>query len=467
MPPGDADLTYAGELRAPGSILAQGTVTLGEASAILAVDGTPPRTVSYRDMAVIAISEGVGLLATGDGAGAERWLLQRFGPALGPLIALLRERRLRQRLADAFVVLPAATPVDLVEYATARETAAGPGGPPGTPPPASGASPIETGVAQLALDEWGLTLAPLDERRPVQRVRRADITGVDLLPGVGGVRVSSTGTGFDLLRLGAAAARHRTSLGALPAAAYRDAGAIVAALVPDLQTGAAGRAASALVDGRPASPGDLGDAWAAVERGVLSQPTFAASYLALRERAGGAAALRWLALAPERPSAPNAYRAWFLVALPGNLVALELVSEGAHATYCFRTVPRAAFAGGVDPGAIDAPAAGRAVARISAALIDARFLREPMALPEDQLARPDGIRYRLALRAIPSLSAARAAFVARLVHHDEQSWSAALDDLIAWHAACRDDALPWPGRAAEEALVSEAAGAAHAGGAPG
>jgi hypothetical protein len=312
------------------------------------------------------------------------------------------------------------------------------------------------GIAQLAVDGWGVTLAPLDERLPMRRVRRADITAVDLLPQVGGVRLSAIGGGFDLLRLGAAAARHRAALAELPAAAHRDAGAIVAALLPDLAPSAAARAAAALVDGRPTTPADLGDAWDAVERGVLREPTFATSYLALRERAGGRDAPRWLALAPERPGGPDRHRAWFLVALPGNLIALELVSEGAHATYLFRTVSRAAFAGGTTPGDIDRAAAGRAAMRISTALIDARFLREPIALPEAQLATPEGVRYRLALRAIPSLAIARAEFVARLVHRDEESWGAALGELIDWHAACRDDAAAWPGRAAQEAHVAEA-----------
>jgi hypothetical protein len=78
-------------------------------------------------------------------------------------------------------------------------------------------------------------------------------------------------------------------------------------------------------------------------------------------------------------------------------------------------------------------------------------------MPDDRLATPDGVRYRLALHAIPSLAAARREFIARLVHRDHAGWSAALDDLIAWHARCRDDAAAWPGRAAEEAQVAEAA----------
>ncbi|MCU0482699.1 MAG: hypothetical protein MUC54_00240 [Chloroflexi bacterium] len=441
---------YTGRIRTPGSHGSPGTVTLDEATAVIAADGLPPRTLAYRDLGILGLDSGVGLVATGAGPGDERWLLEGFGAAAGPLIAALRERRLRQRLADAFIDLPEGEPVELVEYAI---------GGPGAGACCSPAADAEAGVAQLAVDAWGVTLAPLDERRPARRVRRAEIDAVRHLPEVGGVQVTAAGNGFHLLRLGGAATRHRDRLAALPAAAHRDAGAMVAALVPDIAPAAAGRAAAALVDGRPASPGDLGDAWDAVERGVLSEPTFAASYLALRERAGGVDAMRWLALAPTRPGAPDERRAWFLVALPGNLVALELVSEGAHATYCFRAGPRAAQSGGADPAAIDGAAARGTVGRISAALVDARFLREPIALPDDQLATPKGIRYRLALRALPSLAAARAAFVARLVHRDEESWSAALDDLIAWHGSCRDDAATWPGRAAQEAQVADAAGA--------
>jgi len=440
MPPGDAaGPTFAGRIRSPGRDATPGTVTLDATAAILAADGALPRTVAYRDLAVLAISGGVGLVATGPGADDERWLLEMFGAAAGPLVSALRERRLRQRLADAFVELPDGSPVDLVEYRAHGGTA-------------------EAGVAQLAVDGWGATLAPIDERLPVRRLRRAAIGQVELLPEVGGVRVVAGDDGFGLLRLGPAAARQRQRLADLPAGAHRDSGAILARLVPDLAPLVAGRAAAALVDGRPASAGDLGDGWQTVERSVLSEPTFAASYVALRNRAGGSAALRWLALAPERPGAPERHRAWFLVALPGNLVALELVSEGAHATYCFRAAPRAGFTGGSDLAGIDAAAAARTVALVSNALVDARFLREPIALPDDQLATPKGVRYRLALRALPALAAARAAFVGRLVHRDEASWGAALDNLIAWHGACRDELAVWPGRAVQEAEVADAGG---------
>ncbi len=461
MPPRDGGApSYSGEIRAPGGPAASGTVTLGEEGVIIAPHGGPPRAIAYRDLDVLAITDLVGLVVTGEGDRAERWLLERFGASIGPLIGALREGRFRQRLADSLVVLPDREPVELVEYSMAGIGAAASS--PGAP---SGGPAAERGVAQLAIDGWGATLAPLDERLPVRRIRRADIGAVDLVPQVGGLRVTAADTGFTLLRLGAASARHHDRLSGLPRAAYLDAAGILGRLVPDLPPTDGGRAIGSLVDGRPASPADLGPSWEVLERNVLAEPAFAESYGALREIAGGPDSLRWLAFAPDRPGDPGSYRAWFLVALPGNLVALELVSEGAHATYCFRAAPRASFSGRAGPAGIDAAAAERMVNRISSALVDARFLREPIALPGPQLAAAEGARYRLALRAIPSLAAARADFVARLVHRSREGWTAALADLIAWHTDCRDDAATWPGRSAQEGQVAELA-ADHGGGLP-
>ncbi len=273
---GDALPTFAGEIRvagAPGGAPAvPGTVTLEEAAVVIAAEGAPPRTIAYRDLSLIAINGGVGMLVAGEpapggasalggapatdgswGSPTESWLLGRFGQAIGPLVATLRERRLRQRLADAFVEVPDEPALDLVEYAT---------------PGASGGAPVaEAGVALLALDPWGVTLAPLDERLAVRRVRRADISLVEQVPEVGGVRVTAGPGSFELRRLGMAAIRFRDQVAALPAQAHRDAGAILAGLIPDLPTAYVGRAAAALVDGRPASPADLGPVWEALEAG--------------------------------------------------------------------------------------------------------------------------------------------------------------------------------------------------------
>jgi len=147
---------------------------------------------------------------------------------------------------------------------------------------------------------------------------------------------------------------------------------------------------------------------------------------------------------------------WFLIAMPGNLVALELVTAGAHATYFFRVMPRAQYKG--EPPEKLGIAAEQAVRDVSEALVDCRFLREPMALPADQLRLPEYLRYRLALAVLPSLAWARARFVARIVHRSPATWSAAVADLIHWHSTATDEAAEWPGRAAQESAISQAGG---------
>jgi hypothetical protein len=96
------------------------------------------------------------------------------------------------------------------------------------------------------------------------------------------------------------------------------------------------------------------------------------------------------------------------------------------------------------------------VTDISEALIDARFLREPMAIPAVRLTEPRFLRYRLALRALPSLAAARSRFVARIAHRDDASWAAAIGDLVRWHGSTRDDDAEWPGRATQERDIADA-----------
>ncbi|MFI5258076.1 MAG: hypothetical protein ACHQ01_00475 [Candidatus Limnocylindrales bacterium] len=185
---------------------------------------------------------------------------------------------------------------------------------------------------------------------------------------------------------------------------------------------------------------------------MLGEPTFADSYGSLCSTAGPAAP-RWVAMSPVDPGGTDS-KIWFLIAMPGNLVALELVTAGAHATYFYRVMPRAQYNG--EPPEKLGIGAEQAVRDVSEALVDCRFLREPMALPADQLRLPKYLRYRLALAVLPTLAWARGRFVARIVHRDPASWSAAVADLIRWHATARDEAAEWPGRAAQEAAISQA-----------
>ncbi|MHB8958074.1 MAG: hypothetical protein ACYDAN_00410 [Candidatus Limnocylindrales bacterium] len=438
--PTESPARLRGVAHRPGEAPGEAQVALDEASFTVEAAGAIAWTAGYRDIASVALDAGVVTVGLGTGPGAEAWQFERFGNMTGLLVRRLRDGRLRQRLADGLVQLDAAAEVDLVEYAAGAET----------------------GVAQVVHHDRGVVLAPVDERMPWRRVRRADIGRVDLEASVGGVAIGGAGPSLPpapdggpalrLLRLGALATEHRNRWAALRDGTAADAAAIVAGLIPDAPFSPRSLASRLMLEGRAVGPAQLGEGWPLLEAATLGVPPFDESYRVLRAIGGGDAAPRWLACAPERPGAPEAPKVWFLVGLPGNLIALELVSEGSHATYLFRVVSRAAFTGVLPPGALEA-----AVNGISEALIDARFLREPMALPGAQLAAPAALRYRLALAALPSLAMARAAFVARIVHRDAASWEAAVRDLVAWHAISRDDSAEWPGRTAQEAQVSEAA----------
>jgi hypothetical protein len=406
------------------------TVRLEAEGFVIAAGAGPPVFAAYRDLGTVAVESGSVRIELGD-APPDPWLFERFGQQLGRLASGLRDGRFRQWLTDGLLEEAAGQPIELLE-ATIDGT---------------------HGVAQVLYHDRGVALAPVDDRRPALRVRRADIAGVSNERGTGRLRIepsAAASTAIELAGLGALEERHRQRWQELRDQAATEMAAIVGLYLADAPFDVRQRALEGLVEGRAATAVTLGPAFERLEAAVLREPDYARSYRALVDRAGGETAARWIALAPARPGAPDDPRVWFLVGLPGNLLALELVSAGAHATYLYRVAPRASFDGRGPHAAADLEAAVRDV---SDALIDARFLREPMAIPADRLAEPDKLRYRLALAVLPSLARARERFVARLVHADPATWEAGLDDLIAWHGDARDEDAVWPGRAGQESAI--------------
>jgi hypothetical protein len=406
------------------------TVSISDAGLALSGQSGAPVVANFRDLTTIAVDQGRLLLVLG--GGAVRYLVEGLGERLGLVVSELRERRARQMLHDRFIEVPDDERLELVEYRIANEH----------------------GVGQLAYHARGVGLLPLDERNAWRLVRRADIASVIADASHGQVTVSlmaRPGVGtlppIELVALGSRFEFHRSRIEALRTGSLADAAAIVARLLPDAPFSVRQVASAALVDGRPVSPATLGEAWPYVERAVLVDQVFAATYRALvaRGSANGSAAPSWLALTPKTPAKPDESMAWFLVGLPGNLVALELVSEGAHATYLYRVVSRAKFS-----GAVSADALTQAVLDVSECLIDTRFLREPIYLTDAALLDPRYTRYRFAIAALPTLRAARWRFVGRLIHTDDASWAAALEDAIKFNSATTDDAAVWPGGATQE-----------------
>ncbi|MGD0123121.1 MAG: hypothetical protein ABSC46_11240 [Candidatus Limnocylindrales bacterium] len=435
-----------GRLAGPNTTPEPATVGIDSTGITLEIGTARPIRAGYRDISLIAIQNATVLLVLGDGPDAMRFILEKFADRLGPLVRLLRELRLKQRLSDGLVEVPD-DPAELVEFAWTPTTAPLGPGPDGPLVPA-------TGVGQLVIEPWGFVVCPLDERMTWIHFRRASIATVKP-GGPGEVAIDGDPGTLTLRGLGAAATRMHDALAKLRDGAFADAAGFVDQLMTDAPFGVRQKASDLLVDGRPVRPEAFGDAgWRIVETAVLGEPTFAESYQSLCSTAGPAAP-RWVAMSPEDPGSQK-NKIWFLVAMPGNLVALELVTAGAHATYFYRVMPRAQYKG--EPPEKLGTAAEKAVQDISEALVDCRFLREPMALPADQLRLPRYLRYRLALAVLPSLAWARSRFVARIVHRDPAGWSAAVADLIRWHSTATDEAAEWPGRAAQEAQVAAAGG---------
>jgi hypothetical protein len=431
-------------LAGPGTTAEATTVSLDTAGLTFRTASGRPIRAAYRDIATLAIQQETALLVLGKGPNAMSFILAKFGDKLGPMVRMLRELRLKQRLSDGLVEVPD-DPAELVEFdwvPTTSPLGPGPDGP---------AQPI-AGIGQIVVHGWGFVVGPLDERLGWIHYRRAVITSVTT-PEPGQVVVDGRPGTLTLRGLGAASTRWREKLQKLRDGAFDDAANFVEQLMPDAPFGVRQAAGQLLVDGQPTRPAAFGDGWPVVETALLSEPSFAESYHSLCETAG-ASAPRWVAMSPETPGSTD-NKTWFLVAMPGNLVALELVSAGAHATYFYRVMPRAQYKG-EGPEALGI-AAEQAVRDVSEALVDCRFLREPMALPADQLRLPKYLRYRLALDVLPALAWARGRFVARIVHRGK-GWNDAVADLVKWHSSCRDEAADWPGRSSQEAAISRIGG---------
>ena len=177
--------------------------------------------------------------------------------------------------------------------------------------------------------------------------------------------------------------------------------------------------------------------WAKLEDAVVGAEGRRESYEALKARTpSGWAALGIKAVGAEKegpaeePAAePPQTRMWFFCPLGVNAVAQEVTSEESHATYLFRLMEPPAFSrlAGQDL----AVAVARSIARLNRALLALNLRREPIYLPEERLSAGEDSRYRVALRKLPYLRDARAAFLGRAAHTSADAWRRQVDEALA------------------------------------
>jgi len=142
---------------------------------------------------------------------------------------------------------------------------------------------------------------------------------------------------------------------------------------------------------------------------------------------------------------------WFLVPIyghantGGNVLAMESVLVGEEnpvgATYFFRIVSRKAYP---DYGVAELDEENdRLVRTLNRCMIDINFRREPVYLPLERLDEPEYLRYKIALRRLPSLRLIRNLFIGRVMHSSPDQWRRDVDELLRFNTTEKDDSAKW------------------------
>lgn len=145
---------------------------------------------------------------------------------------------------------------------------------------------------------------------------------------------------------------------------------------------------------------------------------------------------------------------WFLVPIYGgsekgygNAVAMEATEEnteesGGKATYFFRIVSRKDYPIFKTPEELDKET-DKLIRKINRCMLDINFRREPIYLPDERLDEADYIKYKIALRRIPSLQLLRNLYIGRVIHSSSEQWKSNVMELLRFNLATQDDSIRW------------------------
>ncbi|MGH2724302.1 MAG: hypothetical protein ACRDI0_08555 [Actinomycetota bacterium] len=178
--------------------------------------------------------------------------------------------------------------------------------------------------------------------------------------------------------------------------------ATLAGLLPDTGPEPLSRLAERMRDGRAAQERVIAEidpsAWPRLEEAAARTEDLRASYQRLKAMAPPGWTAFGVKAVRSEGSGDEAADLWYFCPLsregrPANAVAQEVASASGHATYLFRLMEPARFAA-LDGRAL-AKEVVRGIARLNRALLLLNFRREPIYLPEEQIASGPHARYRV------------------------------------------------------------------------
>lgn len=128
----------------------------------------------------------------------------------------------------------------------------------------------------------------------------------------------------------------------------------------------------------------------------------------------------------------------------GNAVAMEAVGEegGGKATYFFRIMSRKDYPSCVSLEELDKEV-DQVIRKINQCMIAINFRREPIYLPDEKLNKEAYIKYRVAVRKIPSLKHLRSIYIGRVSHFSLEQWKKDVMDLLRFNVEVQEDQIKW------------------------
>jgi hypothetical protein len=141
---------------------------------------------------------------------------------------------------------------------------------------------------------------------------------------------------------------------------------------------------------------------------------------------------------------------WYLIPIYGskdkgygNAVAMEASEDGGgKATYFFRIVSRRDYPEYESAEELD-KVADQIIKKINRCMVDINFRREPIYLPDEKLEEQAYVKYRVAVRKVPSLKLLRSLYVGRVIHASPEKWKKDVMDLLRFNVEESDDLVKW------------------------